>query len=52
MSLPSFPCNLPSDPCWGAQVLSYLCVFWVVLDFVPSLKNLGKIQVMGEGIRS
>ena len=40
------------DPRWGAQVLSYFCVFWVVLDFVPWLENLGKIRVTRDRIGS
>ena len=48
MSLPSFSLQSTlalSDPRWGAQVLSYLCVFWVVLGFVPWLENLEKIRI-------
>ena len=40
------------DPLWDAQVLSYFYVFWVILDFVPWLENLGKIQVIGDRIGS
>ena len=41
-----------SDPRWGAQVLFYLYVFWVVLGFVPWLENLGRIWVRGDWIGS
>ena len=53
MTLPSFSLQSTlelSDPHWGAQVLFYFCVFWVVLDFVPWCKNLGKIRVEGDRI--
>ena len=55
MSLPSFSLQstlVPLDPRWGAQVLSYFCVFWEVLGFVPWLENLGKIRVIGDRIGS
>ena len=41
-----------SDPRWGAQGLSYFCVFWMVLDFVLWLENLEKIRVIGDRIGS
>ena len=55
MTLPSF--SLQStlallDPRWGVRVLSYFCVSWVVLDFVPWLEILGRIQVIRGGIGS
>ena len=55
MTLPSF--SLQStlvllDPRWGAQVLLYFCVFWMVLGFVPWWENLGKIRVEGDRIGS
>ena len=55
MSLQSFSLQSTlalSDPHWSAQVLVYFYVFSVVLGFVPWLENLGKIQVMGDGIGS
>ena len=53
MSLPSFSLQSTlalSDPLWGAQVLSYFCVFSVVLGFVPWLENLRKIRVTRDRI--
>ena len=55
MSFGSFPLQSTlalSDPCWGVQVLSYFCISWVVLGFVPWLENLGRIRVIGGGIGS
>ena len=55
MTLPSFSLQstlVLSDPHWGAQVLLYFCVFWVVLGFEPWWENLEKIRVEGDKIRS
>ena len=45
MSLPSFSLQstlVLSDPCWGAQVLFYLYVLWVVFGFCALVGELGK----------
>ena len=55
MTLPYFSLQstlVLSDPCWGAEVLFYLCVFWMVLSIVPWCENLGKIRVTGDRIGS
>ena len=55
MSLPSFSLQFTLvllDPCWDAQVLFYLYIFWVVLGIVPWWENLGKIRVTRDRIGS